>query len=357
MTVMTRDGNAWRRALTGLVATLVVVPLLALPLSRPLPVAAQDGSVDWKLLSDGSAGPGPRWDHTLAADDEGRQLLVFGGRDANGNAYGDTWLYDLFDEEWRQVENPGPAPRFGQAVTVDQAARVLYLQGGQADSTFYDDTWTFSFADETWTKIDTGDGPVPNARYGHAAVLDGDGRLLITHGFTFAGRFDDTWSLDLGTGLWTEVSPDAGATRPLPRCLFEAFWSGETDRLVLFGGCASGFGPCPLGDLWAFDPETRAWTELTPAGGPAPRTNPALVLDGEGARAWLIGGLTDAGYTSDLWQLDLTDDGATWEALAVGDGPSPRASHDAAISNGRVYLFGGTSADGTFADLWSAAVG
>jgi hypothetical protein len=331
--------------------------LLAVPLTPQQTAMAQSGPDNWKLLSDGGAGPGPRWDHTLAADDEGKHLLVFGGRDGAGNAYGDTWLYDLFNSEWRQIEGPAPEPRFGQAVAVDRAARTLYLHGGEAGSTFYDDTWMFSFADEAWTRIETGASPVPNARYGHAAALDSNGHLLITHGFTFEGRFDDTWSLDLAEGVWTELSPDAGQTRPLPRCLFEAIWDGESGRFVLFGGCASGFGPCPLGDLWAFDVETRSWTELTPGNGPAPRMNPALVLSEEGSRAWLIGGLTDGGLANDVWQLDLSDDGAVWESLAVGAGPSPRSSHDATVSNGRVYLFGGTSPNGTFADLWSAAIG
>jgi N-acetylneuraminic acid mutarotase len=345
---------AWRR-LAIFAAVLAVLPMLTPTVTRPLPAAAQDGA-GWELISDGSAGPGPRWDHTLAADDEGGQLLVFGGRDGAGTAYGDTWLYDLEAGEWRAVESPGPEPRFGQAVAVDQEERVLYLHGGEAGSTFYDDTWTFRFADEAWTRLDTSAGPVPNARYGHGAVLDGDGHLLITHGFTFAGRFDDTWSLDLDDLVWTDVSPDAGAVRPLPRCLFESIWDGETEWLVLFGGCASGFGPCPLGDLWAYDPATRAWTELTPAAGPSPRSNPALVQDVEGNRAWLIGGLTDAGHSADLWQLALDNADAAWTELpsGSGSGPSPRSSHDATLTAGRVYLFGGTGPDGVFADLWTA---
>jgi hypothetical protein len=343
--------------LTTIAALLALAPVLGLPLVRPMPASAQDATVGWELLSDGSGGPGPRWDHTLAAADEGGQLLVFGGRDGSGNSYGDTWLYDTETGAWRAVESPGPEPRFGQAVAVDQEARILYLHGGESGSTFYDDTWAFGFADETWTRLETGAGPLPNARYGHAAVLDGDGHLLITHGFTFAGRFDDTWSLDLEDLVWSEVSPEAGAVRPLPRCLFEAVWDRAAGgQLVLFGGCASGFGPCPLGDLWAFDPETRAWTELTPAGGPAPRSNPALVLDEGESRAWLVGGLTEGGYSGDLWQLALDEAGASWVQLQAGDGPAPRASHDAALSDGRVFLFGGTSNEGVFADLWAAEV-
>jgi hypothetical protein len=322
-----------------------------------LPVGAQEDVPGiWELLSDGSDGPGPRWDHTLAADDEGSQLLVFGGRDPGGIPLGDTWLYDLEGGEWHAVEGDGPAPRFGQAVAVDQEARILYLQGGQSDAVFFNDTWAFDLADETWTLIHAGDGAAPANRYGHSAVLDGDGHLIVSHGFTFEGRYNDTWSLDLDELVWTDISPADDGLRPINRCLHEAVWDGERGRMLLFGGCASGFGPCPLGDLWAFDPEARSWADLTPAAGPTPRSNPALVLAAGADAAWLVGGLTEAGYAADVWRLVLDDDGATWEEIPSGDGPSPRASHDATISDGHVYLFGGTGDEGTFADLWTAKV-
>ena len=35
-----------------------------------------------------------------------------------------------------------------------------------------------------------------------------------------------------------------------------------------------------------------------------------------------------------------------------GVAPEPRASHDAALLGGDVYLFGGSGADGPLADLW-----
>jgi hypothetical protein len=123
--------------------------------------------------------------------------------------------------------------------------------------------------------------------------------------------------------------------------------------MLLYGGCSSGFGPCPQGDLWAFDPVTEIWTDLTPSVSPAARSNPALVRDDADGAIWLVDGLTEAGYVADLWALDLTGEAPAWLETAQGSVvPEPRASHDATILDGDIYLFGGNSSTGPLADFW-----
>jgi N-acetylneuraminic acid mutarotase len=318
-------------------------------------VVAQEAPATWSAIA--AAGPAARWDHTLSADPETGRLILFGGRDANGAPFSDTWTYSVTDEVWEALPAAGPSARFGQAVTVDPAARALWLFGGQADgATFFNDVWRFDLDTLTWSEVPTGDAR-PSPRYGTSAVLDGQGQLLISHGFTFEGRFDDTWSLDPATGVWTDVSP-APATRPLKRCLHEAVWDDATSRMLLYGGCSSGFGPCPQGDLWAFDPATRTWTMLAPATSPAARSNPALVRDEASSSLWLIDGLTEAGYVADLWSLDVQRAGAAWsEVVQDGVVPEARASHDAVVLDGVVYLFGGYGVNGPLADLWTLRAG
>ena len=305
----------------------------------------------WSAID--ASGPAARWDHTLSADPGSDLLVLFGGRDAAGAPFGDTWVYSVANQSWTPAEGPAPAPRFGHAVAVDQERRTLYLFGGQADgATFFNDAWRFDLETLTWKEIPTGDvRPAP--RYGTSAVLAGDGNVLISHGFTFEGRFDDTWLLDPRTGVWRDLSP-ASETRPLKRCLHEAVWDAARGRMLLYGGCSSGFGPCPQGDLWAFDPVARAWTELIPdAASPAARSNPALIRNDASGGIWLIDGLTEAGYAADLWALDLAGDAPRWSETAQSElVPEPRASHDAAILNGNVYLFGGYGNTGPLADLW-----
>ena len=329
----------------------LLVPLIAGSLMVfPVVAMAQDAAAVWSVID--AAGPAARWDHTLAADPESDNLILFGGRDGAGAPFGDTWVYTVTENTWTPVEGSAPSPRFGQAVAVDVANRALYLFGGQADgATFFNDSWRFDLDALTWSEIVTGDTR-PSPRYGTSAVLDDAGNVIVSHGFTFEGRFDDTWSLDPATGVWSDASP-AAETRPLKRCLHEAVWDPLAKRMLLYGGCSSGFGPCPQGDLWAFDPVARTWTELTPPVSPAARSNPALVRDDAAGAIWLIDGLTEAGYAADLWGLDLTQADPRWSDVAQGTNvPAPRASHDAAVLDGNVYLFGGFGDAGPLADFW-----
>lgn len=309
----------------------------------------------WRLLP--GDGPAGRWDHTLGADDEAKRLILFGGRDGNGASLSDTWLYDLSERAWHMIDSAGPEPRFGHAIAMDQKSRRLLLFGGQSADTFFNDTWLFDFESESWSKLESGESALPSARYGLSAVLDTNGQLIISHGFTFEGRFDDTWALDLDKAEWTDISPETGAPRPLKRCLHEMSWHPGSESLLLYGGCSSGFGPCPQGDLWQFDPEDRVWTELTPPDGPAARSNPALVYDDDSDRMLLIGGLSDSGYVNDAWQGTLLDGEFRWTPFTFeGDAPSPRASHDTVLTRGDLYLFGGTGDGGVTADLWKLSL-
>lgn len=336
----------------------IAAPLLGEPVMAAATAARQADEAGWIALGAGADGPGARWDHTLTTDEGGERLVLFGGRNDVASPLGDLWLFDLETETWEATDASGPAPRFGHAVAVDPEARALYLFGGQADgATFFDDAWRLDLDALTWTELATDGGARPSARYGTSAVLDGAGNLLVSHGFTFAGRFDDTWALDLAEETWTDVSP-APEARPLKRCLHEAVWDAEAGRMLLFGGCSSGFGPCPQGDLWAFDPTERTWTQLAsaaaPGTGPTPRSNPAMVVEPGGAQALLFGGLTEAGYAADLWALPLGGEAAIWEdAAAGGEAPSPRASHDATVAADRVYVYGGIGDAGALADLWT----
>jgi hypothetical protein len=316
------------------------------------PYAAVASPPAWKQLAPDAPAPDARWDHTLSADDEAKQLLVFGGRDANAAALGDTWLFDLDARSWTQIDGDAPPARFGHAVSVDQKTRRLYLFGGQSEDVFFNDTWQFDLETRRWKQLDAGDDVAPSPRYGLAGILDDRGDFIVSHGFTFEGRFDDTWSFNLNKKNWSDVSPTGDGLRPLKRCLHELVWNSSAKKILLYGGCSSGFGPCPQGDLWSYDPATQTWTELTPASGPAARSNPALVWDPTSDRAYLLGGLTDTGYAADLWSGTLVDDTFAWTALETSDAPTPRASHDTVIAGNHLYLFGGISDAGTFNDLW-----
>jgi hypothetical protein len=304
----------------------------------------------WSMLDDGG-GPAARWDHALLADATGNRLFLFGGRDGNGAALGDLWSFDRASGGWSSIDVAGPAPRFGVAAAVLPDGSGFLLFGGQSESVFYNDLWQFDFASTTWTLVNDGAGVAPFARYGFGGDFDAAGRYVISHGFTFDGRFDDTWAFDPSQNAWTDVSP-APETRPLPRCLHEVISLEEGARLLIYAGCSSGYGPCPQGDLWSFDTASGQWTELVPDVAPAARSNPAVTRAGSGLL--MLGGLTEAGPTADVWQGTLEGETYVWsEVTGASNAIAPRSSHDMATIGEEHFVFGGLGVDGVLADLWS----
>jgi len=337
--------------------TLVAGGVAAVATRHPMTSFGQTApSIAWERLVTEGTGPAPRWDHVLLADAERGRLILFGGRDAAGAVFGDTWVFDLEAASWTELPGSQPDPRFGAAAAADAAGGSAWLFGGQAGDTFFNDTWRYDLATAVWEPVNPGDGVAPTPRYGLGGVIDDASWFIVSHGFTFDGRFDDTWAFDLAVGGWSDISPPAGA-RPLKRCLHEQVWAAASGVMLLYAGCSSGFGPCPQGDTWTFDPALGAWTEVTPATSPEARSNPALTRSPDGAATLLVGGLTAAGYAADAWLGTLTEGTFAWTPVEPGgDAPSPRASHDLATLGDRVYLFGGNADSGPLGDLWSATL-
>lgn len=305
----------------------------------------------WKQLAVENA-PAPRYDHALALDTDQQRLILFGGRDG-GQVLGDTWIYDLKANQWREVKGAGPSARFGLASAYGPSRKAVYIFGGQ-NQEFYNDTWMFDTLTETWSEIQTND-PKPDIRYGHGITLDTKSdRLIVSHGFARDGRHDDTWALDLKSNTWKNLTPLGD--KPLKRCLTDIAYAPNSDSVYLFGGCSSGFGPCPQGDLWMLDLKSDTWTELKPSGNiPSARENVSLVVDEKTGQLILFGGKS-AATMNDLWVYDPAQN--TWSLLSL-EGPAPRKSHDAVYdaSGHRVLIFGGTDGSRALNDLWELDLG
>lgn len=324
---------------------------LALSAAVTLGVASKNGGsaasvASWKQIQ-GSNPPSPRWDHTFSADGDRERLIVAFGRDDAGTALGDCFVADRASGDWQPIEAAGPEPRFGHAAAVDRQGGKLYIFGGQSADIFYNDLWALDLELLSWELVNDGSGG-PTPRYGTSLVFDEAKGLIVSHGFTFEGRFDDTWRFDLDALTWTDISPDP-ATRPLRRCLHEAVWNPSDSSMWLYGGCSSGYGPCPQGDLWAF--RDGVWTSID-APGPAARSNPALVVDRATSALVLFGGQTEAGKANDLWLGGSGDESLTWSQSETELAPEARSSHDAVYSAGAIYMFGGLAAVGALNDLW-----
>ena len=299
----------------------------------------------WERISAaaGDAVPPARYDHSLVTD--GSRLYLFGGRAPD--ALADFWVYDIAGGTWADLTDFGPQPRFGHNAVWDSGRNVLVLFGGQDGATFYNDVWEYDPAQTLWTQV-TFAGGAPDARYGAGGASDQAGHLLITHGFTTQGRFDDTWEYDVAAHSWRQVSP--AIVRPLRRCLMRGVWDSLKERIIIFGGQTDG---TPfLDDLWAWSAFTE-WQQLAREPHPKARTLYAAVFHDAGAQIILFGGNTEQGPTDDLWAFHSS--GENWTQIpASGDAPLPRYGHDAAIVSQEptIFVFGGNDGTQPLDDLW-----
>jgi hypothetical protein len=310
--------------------------------------------LSYTLLPAADPQPSPRLDGTIAYDSAGRRLFLFGGSDTA--ARNDLWSYSLAQRRWEEVPAGGSAPaaRFGHTLVFDPVRRRLIVFGGQS-SGFFSDVWAFDVDRAIWQQLSPDDaGPRP--RYGHSAIYDAArDRMVVSHGFTNSGRFDDTWAFDFASNSWRNLTPSG--TRPLPRCLHHAVYDPAAGEMYLFGGCASGFGPCPLADLWSFDLASNRWRERTGALKPPPRQHYGMAFDAVRNRVVVFGG-SGAGILNDTWEYDPR--GGAWRQPAVaGDPPRPRHRHESAYASdrGTMFFFGGQTADGRTNELWMLGPG
>ncbi|MBS1824809.1 MAG: hypothetical protein JST93_05780 [Acidobacteria bacterium] len=295
----------------------------------------------WRELPTAGEAPTGRVDGAIAYDERDKRIYMFGGRDTR--PVNDLWAYSIDAGRWTQLRPSGgpPAARFGHTLLFDAQRRRLLLFGGQAGG-FFSDTWSYDIARNTWQQVAPG-GSGPNERYGHSAVLDAArDRMIISHGFTDEGRFDDTWALNLSTNRWQDISPSGD--RPLRRCLHHAVLDTEGNQMLLYGGCASGFGPCPLGDLWSFDLTTHRWSEKT--GGPKPpeRQWYGMGFDTTRRRLILFGGSGDTGNLNDTWEYDPAR--LQWIQMRFSPAPAARSRHEAVFAPGLGAVFFGGNANG-----------
>jgi len=306
---------------------------------------------DWRyeLLPPVGGSPSARIDGTIAYDANSASLFLFGGQAAS--TLNDLWVYSLAANQWKLLEPAGaiPAARLGHTLLNDEKRQRLILFGGQARG-FFSDVWAYDIRTNRWTLL-AADNAGPSLRYGHSAVLDAaTDRMIISHGFTNSGRFDDTWEFDLRANQWRNLTP--AGTKPLRRCLHHAVLDPAGRQMYLYGGCASGFGPCPLGDLWSFNLQTNTWTEVSPSIKPPARQHYGFSFDSRRNRVVLFGG-SGAGLLGDTWFFDT---GArTWSQFPTSSlAPEPRLRHQGAYAaeRGATYFFGGSLNSGSSSELW-----
>jgi hypothetical protein len=219
----------------------------------------------------------------------------------------------------------GSAVRSGQSLSALRSAEVWHADTG------------------TWTEV----APMADARTGHAAVVLGNGKVLVVGGSVPTGR-DTEAALafcelyDPATGTW---APTGNLT--VPRARHRATAVGAA--VLVTGGTAPGpggdgtFDPFARGSAELFNPATGAWTATAPMPGGRELHRAAAL---SATTALVVGG-TDGVRDATGFESALVYDTAadTWSA-AAGLAAGRWSFAALALADGTVLVTGGVSRTG-----------
>ncbi|KAF9566138.1 galactose oxidase [Agrocybe pediades] len=238
-----------------------------------------------------------------------------------------------------QTSGDVPSPRLGHTVAL--LRNVVILWGGDTNrntSPNHDNSlYLLNLLTREWTLLKVS-SPTPRGRYGHTLTLIGS-KLYVFGGQVNQEFFNDIWLFDLNSlktmPTWDNSHEPATSVRPPPRTTHSSV--AFEDQIIIFGGTD---GKYHYNDTWSFNVNTRVWTELICAGYiPAPReSHAAAVVDGI---MYVFGGRgVDSVEIGQLAALNLHT--RRWYTFQnMGPEPCPRSGHRMAVVDRLIYILGG----------------
>jgi predicted Ser/Thr protein kinase len=324
----TKAGSGLRRARWALVATVVVIGIVAVTIAVAAPqLLRPDGGrspMTWRSLPDlGVAVDSP------GVAVLGNKLWVVGGLlpprqdERLGRATNRVWIYDRLTRQWQD----GPIlPRPLDHAAVASDGHRLYVVGGQTDSGGKKVVQRSVYVLDETNPIWRLGPPLPEPRAEGAAAWD-DQRLIFAGGVAeFEGRARaEVWTLE--GSRWRRLGELQRARQHL------AAATDGNGRTWFLGGRD---GSTPLGfvDLVVGD-DIRLYAQVSPVSSPAAVWHPD-------AGVCLLGGRTRSGVINSVTCLTEGSRTESWPAL-----PQARFGASAAVLHDAVYLVGGVTAEGT----------
>jgi hypothetical protein len=332
----------------ALYLAMVLLMAATTQMFAPAAMAQSAQTLEWNNLTPAQgAMPQARRNGAAIYDPIDHRVVIFGGAGLSG-LLNDTWAFSLDTLVWTQLNTTGsaPDPRLGHDAVYDPVGQQMVVWAGQQGSRFFNDTWTLNLRTLEWRNVSPPSGR-PKARYGSASVYDPLERSLVQFaGFTEEGRrFQDTQSFDIASQNWINITPDGA--KPGIRCLLTGALDRAARRMIIYGGQRNG----PLDDLWAYDLASRTWTELTPTSRPAGRFFASSFVNREGHFV-VFGGSTSNGNANESHAFNFQT--GQWSQLDIANPPSGRNGMMGAYieAEDRFIIFGGVSNSGLTNEVW-----
>lgn len=220
----------------------------------------------WSRLA--ISGPSARYDASMTGAPSGSNLAVlFGGRDATGYVYGDTWeIANVYPSglSWGRPVAPGtpPSPRWGAAFAYDlndPTTQLILFGGAFSTTTVFATTFAFagfaagSLTAGSWSQLNPTHSP--SARWGSSMTWFGQGDraagtgqyALLFGGYdsSTSSYYADTWYFHGGTWFWLYTP-----SHPSARYDAALAWSYSDQYAFLAFGEGPGNAICQDGWTW-----------------------------------------------------------------------------------------------------------
>ncbi|MFO7624537.1 MAG: kelch repeat-containing protein [Anaerolineales bacterium] len=203
-------------------------------------------------------GPANRYGFRMAYDSESDRIILFSGHRFPNEFLNDTWAYDFNSDTWTQMQpSTSPKGRAFHGMTYDAQIDRVIVFGGDVNYAPRSDTWTYDFNTDTWEEVKLDMGTPPRGRFDLAMVYDAGADQTILYGGHTGGS--ETWVFDYSLRTWTQLEPDQA---PGTRSLHSLVYSSAAEQVILFGGQL--FTQFDYTDqTWSFDLNSNTWTNLT----------------------------------------------------------------------------------------------
>ena len=258
----------------------------------------------------------------LAYDSRSDRTVLFGGTGDAGRT-NDTWSYDVNANTWTELKPVvKPPARSEAAMAYDVRSDRILMCGGYTDSGPAYDGWTFDVGQTVWTYVS---GAACQAD-GHSMAYDsGRDRVVLLSG-QWPGP-SDILVYNASTPAWTLLNRSA---MPMGRQAGTIVYDGASDHLILFGGR----GGTELDDTWSYDFSTDRWSVIS-WGTPKVLLH-GLAYDQQSRRTILVAGI---GCTQQMWAYDSEIDAWTnmRPAAPYGSSPQKAVAYDGSLN--RVICF------------------
>ena len=263
------------------------------------------------------------------------RIVIVGGRTQHDLSAG-VWAIDPIDGTATELVPTGDPPeaRYGHALVLDSQRERLLVLGGQGHHQLFDDVWELDLSTEdgAWNQL-TPTGGAIEPRMGLRAAYDAGGdRVLVFGGRGFNELYGDLKSLDFtlsSNGIWLDLAPTGDL--PDERAAFGAAWDPDNRRWFIGGGL--GFHEAPE-DLYVWDAAAGpvgSWTQLEPTQGvPDGAVAPAWTWDPVASRLLQFGGRTYHDLLLDPQSVRFAD-GLPGEFFTVEPSGTPPVARTAAV--------------------------